>query len=635
MKKLTFLFILLFIPTLCFGAVSALVTWEFNASASANMVGGGGFKTGATGTDFSRYTTAAAIEAAYPALGKFSGTDLAIDDGDANPGVISSATHNFVATDVGNVIHIYAVTGVTAGWYEIVSCASNKATLDRAAGTTDGAKSGITWYLGGALSLNSTLDSDFFSGSSWIVAGQKFYFLKGAYTLGEAAGGVNGTSSKPIMMIGYTGTRDTACNGLDRPSIACGTNQFVTGQYWWLRNFIITSTSASSSGALKGGYCSIILNNKIINSNPAANGICIGDASSWLSIINNELICYYGYGIKSANGSHLIMGNYIHHCTYGISSQGDNIFNNVISNNVTAGIILSYAPSKIVGNTIYGSENKIGIGISLVTYYGDIIENNIIYGLVTGISATAADATTYIDYNDIYNCTTPVSNVTELGNDISVDPGFTNAAGTLIEDCEDVWVIGCDADENTITTDNSVYKVGTYSVKNAVQAAADAGDIIATEVLSSTNMTAYDGFGVWMRTSDANFAAGDWQLLFDDTAGCTSPILTYNIPAMSANTWYWFYFEGGTSLASATAIISVGLKQVNDEGAIDFYIDDVRATNNDFTFSSSAGGGVGTGFPQSMPGATGDYQWNIGVDQDDNTAAGGGSGGAGFFTMGD
>jgi hypothetical protein len=30
---------------------------------------------------------------------------------------------------------------------------------------------------------------------------------------------------------------------------------------------------------------------------------------------------------------------------------------------------------------------------------------------------------------------------------------------------------------------------------------------------------------------------------------------------------------------------------------------------------------------------TRDYQWNIGVDQDDNTVAGGSGGGASFFSM--
>ncbi len=54
------------------------------------------------------------------------------------------------------------------------------------------------------------------------------------------------------------------------------------------------------------------------------------------------------------------------------------------------------------------------------------------------------------------------------------------------------------------------------------------------------------------------------------------------------------------------------------------------ASTGDFTLQSGSPC-LATGFPQSMPGATGDYQYNIGVDQDDNTAAGGGGGGASFW----
>jgi hypothetical protein len=49
------------------------------------------------------------------------------------------------------------------------------------------------------------------------------------------------------------------------------------------------------------------------------------------------------------------------------------------------------------------------------------------------------------------------------------------------------------------------------------------------------------------------------------------------------------------------------------------------AVGGDFTLQSGSPA-LAIGFLQTIPGATGDYQWNIGVDQDDNTAAGGGGG---------
>ncbi len=622
MRKILFLLLLsLFIPSLCYGAMSAAITWEFNSLSSGSMVGGGGFVTSASGTDFSRYASAADIETAYPALGKFSGTDLACADGDVNPSVITSATHNFVATDVGNVIHITSMAGVTAGWYQIVSCAGNAATLDRAIGT-DGAKTNGTWYLGGALSLNSTLDDEFFD---QLVAGQKVYFLSGSYTLGEAVSAAgSGGDTTYIRIIGYTGTRDTACNGLDRPSIACGANVFTCGTKWTIGNISFTGTGAQIFST-PFNVCDYIYNCKFLNSSNTVNR-CGLYLYYYVTAFNCESISINGYGFDMGGSYSYLYSSYAHHSNYGIGSSGNGsraftVINNISANNKTGALAhcatgADTRNSSFLNNILYGTEYKLGTGIFMPTDNAyDIIINNIIYGFVTGISHGTANSINYIDYNNLYNNTTPTSNVTELGNDISVDPGFTNAAGTLIEDCEDVWVIGCDADENTISVEGTIKKVGTYSVKNAVQAAADAGDIIATEVLTSTNMTAYDGFGVWMYSSVA-LAAGDWQLLFDDTEGCTSPILTYNIPAMSATTWYWFYFEGGTSLASATAIVSVGLKQVNDKGAMNFYIDDVRGCDNDFTFSSSAGGGVGTGFPQSIGGSSG-LSTNMGVDQTD------------------
>ena len=54
--------------------------------------------------------------------------------------------------------------------------------------------------------------------------------------------------------------------------------------------------------------------------------------------------------------------------------------------------------------------------------------------------------------------------------------------------------------------------------------------------------------------------------------------------------------------------------------------------NGDFTLSSSDTAVLGKGFPQDWTsvGLIGDYQWNIGVDQDDNTVAGGGGSTVGY-----
>lgn len=64
-------------------------------------------------------------------------TDLTTDTNTANTAspVVSSASYNFVAGDVGNWVYIQSGTNWTSGWYQIASVASNKATLSAAIGS--------------------------------------------------------------------------------------------------------------------------------------------------------------------------------------------------------------------------------------------------------------------------------------------------------------------------------------------------------------------------------------------------------------------------------------------------------------------------------------------------------------------
>src|SRR5262245_28758828 len=110
------------------------VAWEVRSTGNDNN--GGGFVIGGSGTDYSQQDAA-----------QYNFTDLVVD-GSVNTKV-TSASHNFVAADVDNIMHITAGTGWTVGFYRILSVASNAATLDRspaAVSTTGG-----TFYVGGAL----------------------------------------------------------------------------------------------------------------------------------------------------------------------------------------------------------------------------------------------------------------------------------------------------------------------------------------------------------------------------------------------------------------------------------------------------------------------------------------------------
>jgi hypothetical protein len=61
-------------------------------------------------------------------------TDLTATSATGNSPVVSSASYNFVAGDVGTWLYIKSGTNWTPGWYQIASVASNQATLSAAIG---------------------------------------------------------------------------------------------------------------------------------------------------------------------------------------------------------------------------------------------------------------------------------------------------------------------------------------------------------------------------------------------------------------------------------------------------------------------------------------------------------------------
>lgn len=98
-----------------FAALDVRTLWELRQDATAANVNGGGFN---------------------PANANFM-TNLTTDSNTANTAspVVSSASYNFVAADVGAWIYIQSGTDWTRGWYQIASVASNKATLTAGVGT--------------------------------------------------------------------------------------------------------------------------------------------------------------------------------------------------------------------------------------------------------------------------------------------------------------------------------------------------------------------------------------------------------------------------------------------------------------------------------------------------------------------
>lgn len=91
-------------------AIASTTLWEWNASATASNVNGGGFN--------------------YNNANFLSNLTTDANTGNIASPVVSSATYNFVAGDVGNWLYIkLGVNWYVNCWYQIVSVVSNKVTL--------------------------------------------------------------------------------------------------------------------------------------------------------------------------------------------------------------------------------------------------------------------------------------------------------------------------------------------------------------------------------------------------------------------------------------------------------------------------------------------------------------------------
>jgi hypothetical protein len=167
----------------------------------------------------------------------------------------------------------------------------------------------------------------------------------------------------------------------------------------------------------------------------------------------------------------------------------------------------------------------------------------------------------------------PVKFIDFLGNTYAICPSqisrwngstwdnVTAPSDLSVEDCEDAWNELVDG-SITSATDDTDFKVGTYAVKLTQTGTLTAGDILATEVITSADLSSYYAIRLWIK-SDMAFETGELQLLLDDTASCASPVETLDIPTLLADTWTQVTLPlADPSLC--TAIISVGIKTAVD-----------------------------------------------------------------------
>ena len=93
---------------------------------------------------------------------------------------------------------------------------------------------------------------------------------------------------------------------------------------------------------------------------------------------------------------------------------------------------------------------------------------------------------------------------------------YGRVQNVMIDDCDEVWDEYTDADV-TVSVDTTDKQEGSASVKLVVAGTVSTGDILATEAISSLNLSNYRRIKLWIK-ADTAVASGDLQLLLDDTA---------------------------------------------------------------------------------------------------------------------
>jgi len=155
-------------------------------------------------------------------------------------------------------------------------------------------------------------------------------------------------------------------------------------------------------------------------------------------------------------------------------------------------------------------------------------------------------------------------------------PGAASApttSETVIEDCEDAW--NQLVDGGVISTVDAVdKKKGSNSVKLLISADVGAGDILATELMASTDMTLATHIKLWIKSS-VDITAGDLHLLLDDTPNCATPLETLDIGALTAGVWTEKTLTIITP-AGLGAVVSIGLKMTVEEAEHIIHLDDIR-----------------------------------------------------------
>jgi hypothetical protein len=341
-------------------ALSANTVWEVRTA--GNDTNGGGFVTGAAGTDFSQQ------DAKNSGASNKSTTDAVA----AGSTTITSATANFGTGITGNIVYFQGGTGaIAAVWRQATFVTATSITIDASIANS----SGMTMNIGGALLTPGQANTNA------SVAGMNTYVKAGTYGLGAtltyATSGANG---KPQAVIGYTSTRGDGGQATFQGTATNFAVVTLSGNFMRIENITLdcnnqgTSTGVNFSATNNAAVNCIVKNFTVAgfngNNTPLLFNCRATAGGSAATAAFNSTNGQYYYCIADTNacpgfslaGGSLAVGcisaNNTGASSDGISATGNNnsIINCICYTNGRDGLRASaVCVSSIIGNIFYGN----------------------------------------------------------------------------------------------------------------------------------------------------------------------------------------------------------------------------------------------------------------------------------------
>ena len=146
-----------------------------------------------------------------------------------------------------------------------------------------------------------------------------------------------------------------------------------------------------------------------------------------------------------------------------------------------------------------------------------------------------------------------------------------------VQNCDAVWDELVDGD-TTATRDTENYREGNGSNKFVIGAGMAAGDIVASQDITSDDYSGFTHIEFWFYTT-VTTTAGQVSIRLSASASAATATEEIAVPATTALTWTW-HRVALANPQSDTAIISVGVIYTSEIGAVTYNVDGIKVTRD-------------------------------------------------------